>query len=573
MKNIKNIKLLVCVLGLLLFNAIALFAAETIPLKINYQARLKESGALFNGTKSVTFGIYSGLTGGSAIWSETHASVQFSSGISVGLVIGDVNPIGNPIPVDIFSSSSTRYLEVQIGSDILSPREPIYSAPYSFNANKLDGVDTAFVQTSSAIYVSNASGYLPANVVDSSAIITGAIKSVHLSTGAVQNFAIADLSVSTSQVIPNIITGIVGRDSSTVTHNFGFDGSTVVIKAGDNLNLVDDGGELRLNVYGLGLDNLYAGNGLYKIGTSTFVVGSGNGITVDVDSISVNTTSTFNPIWQGTHTFNSSTTFNNSAKFELLGADTGTVVTIDKLSANGNMLVINRAPGSSAFGVRKNTVGEAEVFGTAIDGGSPNENNVFRILGVAVNGVGNGNGKIYLNSTGTFYAEVKDVAYELNDASIDRTFYITNPNLNHKANLNVEGSITAGDNIIQVSSMTTNVFNGTLISSGALNVIKTPVGNTGVGDGPLYVNPLTDGGVVSNTLASFAVNGSTKMVVDCEGNLKIAGTFTGGVNLTGALTGISSIKFSVPDIVIKDNGDLPLKVSKQADGYYAVYAP
>ncbi|MFC1512712.1 beta strand repeat-containing protein, partial [bacterium] len=161
---------------------------SSIPLKINYQARLKEYGQPYTGTKNITFKIFDSAAGGTQLpsgspWTETLTDVVFNNGISSGVVIG----MSTPIPQEIFDSTTERYLQVEIGSDVLSPREPLYSVPYAFTANKLDGADTSTTSAADSIYISDGSGYLPDDSVDSGAIVDGSITSAKISNGEIVN--------------------------------------------------------------------------------------------------------------------------------------------------------------------------------------------------------------------------------------------------------------------------------------------------------------------------------------------------------------------------------------------------
>jgi hypothetical protein len=94
-------------------------------------AGLTEQGRLFdntgnplNATVSLTLSIYAGLSGGTAVWTETQASVTLDEGyfsIEVGSVM--------PIPQSVWTGA-TMYVGIAVNADPeMSPRQPGRRAP------------------------------------------------------------------------------------------------------------------------------------------------------------------------------------------------------------------------------------------------------------------------------------------------------------------------------------------------------------------------------------------------------------------------------------------------------------
>lgn len=124
-----------------------------------------------NGTYNMIFRIYSVASGGTALWTETHA-VSASQGIAVttgGLFSVQLGSVTS-LPPSIFNTTSPLYLEVELPTPAtatstspswtegaMSPRNPIESSPYAINADQLDGLDSsAFAAASgSANYLQN----------------------------------------------------------------------------------------------------------------------------------------------------------------------------------------------------------------------------------------------------------------------------------------------------------------------------------------------------------------------------------------------------------------------------------
>ena len=73
------------------------------------------------------------------------------------------------------------------------------------NAKYLDGYGTATTSTSSKVYISDASGYLPDSSVDSGAIINGAIDIGHIATDAVGSDEIATDAVGSDEIAANSV--------------------------------------------------------------------------------------------------------------------------------------------------------------------------------------------------------------------------------------------------------------------------------------------------------------------------------------------------------------------------------
>lgn len=110
-------------------------AAVAVPGYINYQGLLRDSaGNVVTGTKSMTFKIYDSLTGGSARWTMTDSAVSVSN----GLYTVKLGPLTS---TDVGTGS--RWLEVVVGSETLTPRLEILSVAYAITAGSVASVDYA----------------------------------------------------------------------------------------------------------------------------------------------------------------------------------------------------------------------------------------------------------------------------------------------------------------------------------------------------------------------------------------------------------------------------------------------
>lgn len=106
-----------------------------VPRTMNYQGSLNQAadGNPVNGSVSMTFKLYDALTGGNELWSETHSAVTVDEGI-YSVILGTVTPL------DILAFDKRYYLELSIGGEVLTPRQPLTSVPYAQRAIRVDGI-------------------------------------------------------------------------------------------------------------------------------------------------------------------------------------------------------------------------------------------------------------------------------------------------------------------------------------------------------------------------------------------------------------------------------------------------
>lgn len=122
-------QLSIVLFALFLTPALLLAAA---PQTMSFQALLDSNGVALDGTYGLTFAIYDTLTGGAALWTETHAAVAVVDGVA-SVVLGSVNPLG-ALPFD-----EPYWLGITIGGGTeLTPRTALTGAPYSMNARNVD---------------------------------------------------------------------------------------------------------------------------------------------------------------------------------------------------------------------------------------------------------------------------------------------------------------------------------------------------------------------------------------------------------------------------------------------------
>lgn len=132
-------------------------ANAAVPHLINYQGKLTDtSGSPLNGSYDITFRIYDAETAGNLLWEETQPGVVVSKGL-LSTLLGSVTALN--IPFD-----KPYYLEIKVGSEVMTPRQRITSAGYAIRAEKadsVDGIDPGMVGTKTVNETGLADGMIP----------------------------------------------------------------------------------------------------------------------------------------------------------------------------------------------------------------------------------------------------------------------------------------------------------------------------------------------------------------------------------------------------------------------------
>ncbi len=129
--------------GIILLSALFLAASAgpasaVVPLKINFQGRLDESGQPVDATKTFVFRIYDALTGGTPLWVSQSQPIAVSKGVfSAELAAGYLSDLSTPSDISTATFSGARYVEIVVDGQTLSPRQEIVSAPYALVAQSL----------------------------------------------------------------------------------------------------------------------------------------------------------------------------------------------------------------------------------------------------------------------------------------------------------------------------------------------------------------------------------------------------------------------------------------------------
>ncbi|MDD2804536.1 MAG: hypothetical protein PHV33_03205 [Elusimicrobiales bacterium] len=145
-------------------------AMGSVPGTLNYQGRLERDNAPITGPIHLYFRVYNhatanntggGLCGGVSqpcLWQSPEITVQAAQGI----FSADMHMSGDAVPVpieSILARGIKLYLEVQVESDVLLPREPLNSVAYALLAKKLEdgaGISVTTLTALNNVYLATA---------------------------------------------------------------------------------------------------------------------------------------------------------------------------------------------------------------------------------------------------------------------------------------------------------------------------------------------------------------------------------------------------------------------------------
>ncbi|MDD4005315.1 MAG: hypothetical protein PHW69_08975 [Elusimicrobiaceae bacterium] len=117
--------------------------ADSVPFVINYQGRLEQNNAPVNGTVPMVFRIMDAATGGNVLWTSPELIVTVTEGI-----------FGTSFepPMSIIGKAGSKYLQITVDNDALSPAERMHSVPFAYVAAALADGSNITVSTSIATY-------------------------------------------------------------------------------------------------------------------------------------------------------------------------------------------------------------------------------------------------------------------------------------------------------------------------------------------------------------------------------------------------------------------------------------
>ena len=144
-------------LMLLVLVSASLTAYAAVPHLINYQGKVTDtSGNSLNGSYNLTFRIYDAESAGNLIWEETQAGVVVDKGL-FGILLGSVTALN-------IAFDKPYFLEIKVGSEVMSPRQRITSAGYAIRAEvaeSVSGLDPGMVGTKTVDETGLVNGMIP----------------------------------------------------------------------------------------------------------------------------------------------------------------------------------------------------------------------------------------------------------------------------------------------------------------------------------------------------------------------------------------------------------------------------
>ncbi len=112
-------------------------AAQSVPDRISFSARLQDQGVPVTGAQSVRFALFDVPSGSLALWGENQ-TVTFTA---EGLGFAELGSV-TPLTAALFDGRRL-YLEVTVGLTVMSPRMVVNSVPYAFRAQVAENATSA----------------------------------------------------------------------------------------------------------------------------------------------------------------------------------------------------------------------------------------------------------------------------------------------------------------------------------------------------------------------------------------------------------------------------------------------
>ena len=440
-------------------------AAQTVPYKVNFQGRLTDNSGniLSDGLYNIKFRMFDALTVGTNKYQEdriitgTDKRIQITNGL-FNIQFGDVTALSP----SLFSGAFPLFLEVELPTPAtatcatngcavftegaMTPRQPLASSAYAFNADTVDGIDAAaLVQLSPSGQQTgniNVSGTLVAGGTINGATISGgtisggsltatAANGLNVSAGAIAVVAAAtsltvDAGTTGTVAVGGVSTGdiLLGGGSAstgcTITNATGVFTCTSTINGATLSGGTVSGGTL-------------TGTAVNSLGVSAgaiAVVAAATPLTIDAGTtgtVSIGATSTGDILLGGGSASTGCTVTNATGNFACTGTITGTTLNgttginsgagagTQRIDSSGNLVAVGNITGAGAVTLASTT--------TALT-------------------LTSGSGTIVLGSN-TVQRAAAGLTLDVNNAAAS-TLTVTNSNGGFVADINIEGGATIG---------------------------------------------------------------------------------------------------------------------------------
>lgn len=106
--------------------------AIAAPTRITFSGRLTTSTGPVTGAVNLTFKLFDGATGGTEVWTETRNGIGAQDGL-VFVELGETTTLDEAV-----FDGPRKFLEITVGTEILTPRLTINSVPYAISATSAD---------------------------------------------------------------------------------------------------------------------------------------------------------------------------------------------------------------------------------------------------------------------------------------------------------------------------------------------------------------------------------------------------------------------------------------------------
>lgn len=128
--NFRPIFISLVILSLLFIGLIPSSVRAAVPGKINYQGKLIDSeGQVLNGKYNIDFTLFTEVSGGDGVWSESHAKIAIVNGI-FSVMLGSSSPL-----TEVVLNSDWLWMELTVNNEKLLPRRNIVGTGFALKTS------------------------------------------------------------------------------------------------------------------------------------------------------------------------------------------------------------------------------------------------------------------------------------------------------------------------------------------------------------------------------------------------------------------------------------------------------